>query len=348
MKKYYVIPFFIPHQGCPFTCIFCSQKKISGRSHSIPVSKISLAIKQYLKTIPLKNTRREVAFFGGSFTGLPINKQIAYLEAVAPYIKNGSIHSIRLSTRPDYITQPILSMLKKYHVSTIELGVQSLDNDVLISAKRGHTSSEVKAASKLILKNGFRLGHQIMIGLPGSTLSKEIKTAKASIAMGAKQVRIYPLLVIKSTELASMWKKGLYKAISEPEAIRRSAKLVKIFKINRVEVLRCGLHPSEGLITGKDILSGPFHQAFGQKVESYIYGKMLRIFFKNEKNPESIKFILFNPQDTASVIGYKRENAVFAEEILKTPKIFMGSKSISRGTIVAKYTSGRKKIIGRL
>ena len=340
MKKHYTIPFFIPHEGCPFACIFCKQDKISGRKSSVDPKEIAPTITKYLKTIPAKESQREVAFFGGSFTGLTKEKQESYLKETVPFIKKGLIHSVRLSTRPDFIDQNILDMLKKYNVSSIELGVQSMFQDVLKSAKRGHTKKDVKKASRLIVENDFELGHQIMVGLPKSTLRKELKTAKMSIQMKASQVRIYPAIVIKCTELASMWEKGSYKALTEEEAIKRCAKLVTLFEKNKVKILRCGLHPSTDLITRKDVLSGPFHEAFGQKVRSYIYGARIKRFLK-----KSLRHITFNPSETAYVIGYKRENANDVEPVIKEHNIFISSEKVSPGTIVFEYENGTKKTI---
>ena len=345
MKKHYTIPFFIPHEGCPFSCIFCSQKKISGKSHSIPKNKIPRKISKYLKTISKKNTTIEVAFFGGSFTGIPEDKQVGYLKKVLPFIIEGKIKSVRLSTRPDFINQNILNILKKYKVSTIELGVQSTSDDILRISKRGHTRKDIKKASSLILKNKFHLGHQIMVGLPGSTFLKELKTARDAVLMKASEVRIYPTIVVKGTELARKWKKRLYKTLTEKEAIDRCAKLLIFFKSNKIRVLRCGLHPSEGLISGRDILAGPFHQAFGQKVKARVYGDSIKKFLKKEKTLDLIERILFNPKEAAYVIGYKRENAMHVEALLKRHKIFFSSESIPLEKLLIKYKKKPVKLI---
>lgn len=345
MKKHYTIPFFIPHEGCPFSCIFCSQKKISGQSIPLPAKEIPRKISKYLRTIPKKNTTIEVAFFGGSFTGIPEDKQVRYLKKVIPFIRKGKIKGIRLSTRPDFINQEILNVLKKYKVSTIELGVQSTSDDVLKISKRGHTRKDIKNASGLILRNKFNLGHQIMVGLPKSTFRKELKTARDAVTMKASEVRIYPTIVVKGTELAGKWKNGLYKVLTEEEAIERCAKLLKFFKDNKIRVLRCGLHPSEGLISGRGILAGPFHQAFGQKVKTRIYGDSLKKLLKTEKTPDSIERILFNPKEAAYVIGYKRENAIYGEAFLKRHKIFIPSESVPSEKLLIKYKKKPAKLI---
>ena len=347
MKKFYTIPFFIPHLGCPFSCIFCGQKKISGRTKAVLPREIAPTIEKYIKTIPKNNTHREVAFFGGSFTAIPIEEQTAYLKEVIPFIKSGDIQGVRLSTRPDFIDTKIFRNLKKYNVNTIELGVQSMSEDVLKKAKRGHTAKDVKKASGLIKKMGFNLGHQLMAGLPGSSLRKEIMTAKAVIKMKADEVRIYPVIVVRGTALETMYRKGLYKPLEEEEAIARCAELVKLFRRNRIKVLRCGLHPSRGFLSGKDMIKGPFHEAFGQKVESFIYGEILKKFIDREKKPGRIKRIIFHPKATASVIGHKRHNAAYIERITGNFKMFSSSCALSEGELIAEYKNGKKRLLSK-
>ncbi|MFH1855910.1 MAG: radical SAM protein [Candidatus Omnitrophota bacterium] len=345
MNKHYTIPFFILHKGCPFTCIFCRQDKISGKNKCSLPEDIAPTIREYLKTIPRQNARVEIGFFGGSFTGLDGELQKEYLEKTRPFIKQKKIHGVRLSTRPDYINQPSLDMLKKYWVTCIELGVQSASNRVLKKIKRGHSLNDIQKASKLILSNNISLGHQIMTGLPGSTLKDELNTAKLSIDMGAGEVRIYPVLVIKGTELAEMWKKGLYKPLSESTAIRRCALLIELFERNHVKVIRCGLHPSEGLLSGKEILDGPFHPAFRQKVETYIYKKMFKHFFELEKDITSIKKIYYNPLDASYVLGYKRTNADYVEKILNRKNLFEQKNKLKKGTIQILFENNKIKTI---
>ena len=201
MKKEYIIPIFVPHLGCPNCCVFCNQTKISGQEKQVTKEDVKNTIDYYLKHFKDDNKYVEVAFFGGSFTGIDENVQNELLETAYEYIKEGKVNSIRISTRPDYINKEILKRLKKYKVKTIELGVQSTNNYILAKSKRGHTFEDVRQASKLIRKYGFVLGHQMMIGLPESTELDEITTAKNLIKLKPKIVRIYPVLVIKNTEL---------------------------------------------------------------------------------------------------------------------------------------------------
>lgn len=338
MKAHYTIPFFIPLRGCPYKCIFCDQNKITGKETAHPED-IAKTIQNYLSTIRGSASHIEVGFFGGTFTGLPINIQEEYLKEIRPFINDRKIHGIRLSTRPDFINDDILDILKKYNVTCIELGVQSMSDKVLKASKRGHTAKDTIKASKMILKKGFKLGHQIMAGLPQSTFKDELCTAKQSKKLGAKEVRIYPVLVIKNTELAELWEKGDYSPLSEDDAINRCANLIIYLEANNIKVIRCGLHPSDGLAIGKDLLAGPFHVSFRQKVENRIFSDMLG-HISSKYNP--IK-ILYNPDDEASIFGYQNIND-------KPSPILSKGKNIARGALWIKlenrtFVFNRKKLL---
>ena len=199
-KEQYTIPIFIPHKGCPNNCVFCNQNKISGQLTDVTAQDVEDKIEEYLKYYSNSKKKIEVAFFGGSFTGIPIDKQIEYLQVANSYVKKGLVGAIRISTRPDYINRNILDTMKKYNVKTIELGVQSMDNEILTLSKRGHTALDVVNASKLIRDYDIELGHQIMIGLPGSILKSEVYTIKECIKLKPQQLRIYPVYVIADSE----------------------------------------------------------------------------------------------------------------------------------------------------
>jgi len=206
MKKQYIIPIFVPHLGCPKNCTFCNQKTISGQQKQVTKDDVKNKIEEYLKSFK-EAGKVEVAFFGGSFTGIPVDKQQELLEAAYEYVKTGKVDSIRLSTRPDYIDKEVLKRLKKYKVETIELGVQSSNDYILKKCQRGHTFEDVKKASKLIRRHGFILGHQMMVGLPESTRLDELNTARDCAKLKPKIVRIYPVLVIKGTKLEEEYRK---------------------------------------------------------------------------------------------------------------------------------------------
>ena len=229
MSEQYVIPIFVPHLGCPNDCTFCNQKSISGQTKQVTPKDVKQTIEKYLKGFKEKNLPTEVAFFGGSFTGIDINTQEELLKAAYEFIKAKRIDSIRVSTRPDYIDKERLKLLKKYGVKTIELGVQSSNNYILKKCKRGHTFEDVKKASKLIRKYRFTLGHQMMIGLPESTRIDELNTAKDLAKLKPKLIRLYPVLVIKNTQLEKEYKKGEYEPLTVLQAVERCKELYYFF-----------------------------------------------------------------------------------------------------------------------
>jgi histone acetyltransferase (RNA polymerase elongator complex component) len=274
-KKHFNIPVLIPEAACPFQCIYCNQKKITGASHIPDQEEINKIITDHLSTIPENDSETELAFFGGNFTGLPDSEQRSYLSLAKPFLDSGRIIGIRLSTRPDYINKSVLQLLKSHRVTTIELGAQSFDNEVLQMSKRGHTSEDTEAASKMILNAGFRLGLQMMIGLPGDTPVKSLLTAHRITELGASQTRIYPVLVIKGTSLEKIYLAGDYKPLSLEEAINWSKLLFLKFESAGIAVIRMGLHPSDGIHTGKDLVAGPFHPSFRELVLTEIWSDLL-------------------------------------------------------------------------
>ncbi len=304
-KKHFNIPLFIPELACPFQCIYCNQRKISGQLVVPSAEEITTKIDKHLETISEKNSEVEVAFFGGNFTGLKIEEQIAYLKLVQPYIQQGKVSGIRLSTRPDYINEEVLNILKNYNVKTIELGAQSMDNEVLKLSKRGHTTVDTENAGKLILEAGFSLGLQMMIGLPGDTLKKAIYTAKKIVELGANNTRIYPCLVIKGTKLEKIYKSDKYKPLLLDKAVLWSKELLKIFESGGVDVIKMGLHPSEGLLSGEELVAGPFHQSFRELVLTEIWWDLLEPLLKREES----NFNIYVSKDQINyAIGYNAKN----------------------------------------
>ena len=282
-KQHYIIPVFIPQKACGFNCIYCNQYTIADTVKIPNPSDVDDKIKQYLTYIP-PDANVRLGFFGGSFTGMSIDEQNRYLEVALPYIECGRINSVQISTRPDYISTEILDNLKKYHVKIIELGAQSLDEDVLLHSGRGHNADDVRKASREILNHGFELGLQMMTGLPKDSFEKTIKTAREIVSLGAQYTRIYPTLVIKGTQLEDLYLSGLYNPLSLEDAIMWCKELIKIFEEANVNILRMGLHPSEGLINGKNLIAGPVLRA------AYIQSGIPNTRGEAEKNLK-----LFNP-----------------------------------------------------
>lgn len=312
MKKQYIIPVFVPHLGCPHDCIFCNQKSISGQKKQITAKDVKKTIEEYLKSFKEEDSYKEVAFFGGSFTGIEIEKQEELLQAAYEYIKAKKIDSIRISTRPDYIDKKILKLLKKYKVKTIELGVQSTNNYILNRAERGHSFEDVKKASKLIRRYRFNLGHQMMVGLPESTKQDELQTAKDLIKLKPKIVRIYPVLVVKNTKLAKEYNNGEYEPLSVVQAVERCKELVYLFNRKNIKVIRIGLQNTSEIsdpnTENSEVIAGPFHPAFRQLVESSIWYDSIvdKIKAYNVKVKEVE--VIVNTEDVNNVIGHKKEN----------------------------------------
>ena len=268
--KHRVIPIFIPQKACPFRCAYCNQFAIAGQDHILSPEEVDGIIQQHLATIP-NGSHIRIAFFGGSFTGMSIEEQNAYLNVAYPYVQNSTVQGIQFSTRPDYITPEILENLQRHGVSLIELGAQSLDDGVLQAAHRGHTVKQVQEASAMIRQHGFELGLQMMIGLPGDTKEKALRTAQLIADFGAACTRIYPTLVIPHTRLANDYNEGRYQPLTLEEAVDWCKDLYLFFQEKDITVLRMGLHPSEGLLSGKSYIAGPFHVSFKELVMSAIW-----------------------------------------------------------------------------
>jgi histone acetyltransferase (RNA polymerase elongator complex component) len=307
MKKHVNIPIFIPHLGCPNQCVFCNQHTISGAKDFDPES-LTEIIESALKTID-DNTEVEIAFFGGSFTGIDRELMIKLLKTAYSYVEDGRVSSIRCSTRPDYINVEVLDYLKKYGVKIIELGLQSVDEEVLSLTKRGHTFENEQEACELIVKCGFTLIGQMMIGLPGSTLDSELKTADFIIKSGASGARIYPTVVFRDTELAKMTEKKIYIPLGLDEAIKRSAVVMKKFIDSGVEVIRVGLCSSENLTSDDTYFGGPNHPAIGELVENEIYYNTIYKEIIDHGYDHNKKISVFVSQGSLSkAIGQKKKN----------------------------------------
>lgn len=325
--KHYNIPIFIPELACPNRCIYCNQRHISGQLQAVKPEEIEQIIEQHLSTF-IRPSFVELAFFGGSFTGIDEKDMIKYLKIVQPYIEKGEIKSIRISTRPDYINEKILDILKQYNVRDIELGAQSLNEEVLAFAKRGHTVKDVENASRLIKDYGFSLGLQMMIGLPLDSVERSKETAKKILELGAKSTRIYPTLVINNTDLADLYKAGKYKALSLEEAVDWTAEIYKVFSQTDITILRVGLHPSEALIKGEQLLAGPFHVSFKELVLTKLWQEKLANI------PNNTKTISVNPREINYAIGYNGVNRKILQEKFPFLK-FISDSNVQIGTFIA-------------
>ena len=313
-KKTFHIPIFVPHKGCPHDCVFCNQRKITGRLKEMTYPEAQSIIEEHLNTIEKNNKpgtyHAEVAFFGGSFTAIEKDKQTNLLSLANSYVSSGRIHGIRCSTRPDYITQDILSNCKNHGLTAIELGVQSACEDVLCLSQRGHTFKDVIKASNLIKSNGFELGLQMMTGLPGDTHEKSIETALKIAMLKPKNVRIYPTLVMDGTYLMQMYKDGKYLPQSLFDAVILSADVAEIFIKSGIEILRIALQTTDGV--NADTVIGPYHPAFAELVYTEIYKRKIEKEIK-EKNLSNCVFKIKSDKPS-QVIGHKGANKKYFKE----------------------------------
>ncbi|MGG7176017.1 elongator complex protein 3 [Clostridium paraputrificum] len=309
-KKYFIIPLFIPHEGCPHDCVFCNQDRISGATERVTTDKVIETVEEYLKTINRDNATIEISFFGGTFTAIKEERQRELLTIAKDYKEKGLIDKIRMSTRPDYIDDYILTYLKEYKVDIIELGVQSLEDKVLHASGRGHTAEDVERASKLIKEYGITLGHQIMPGLPCDNFDRDIETVRKSINMKPDICRIYPALVIKDTPMEIMYKNGIYKPYTLSEAVEISKVMYKMYTGAGVQVIRIGLQPTETIAEGKDVIDGPFHPAFRELVEGSLLADRIKAELKGKKEGT----IKINSKDISKLYANKK---AYFNEMLK-------------------------------
>ena len=306
--KHYNIPIFLPELACPYRCVYCNQFSITGNDDIVKPEDVKNIIDSHLDSFKEENRFVEVAFFGGNFTGLPVKMQNDYLEVVQPYLDKNLVHGIRCSTRPDYISLQRVKEIKHLGMRNIELGAQSTNDEVLKHCKRGHTYDDIVEASQIILSEGITLGLQMMIGLPYDSEEKDFQTAKDIVNLGAKETRIYPCIVVKGTELETLYRNGDYKALSINEAVSRSSKLYSYFIENQVKVLRIGLHQSDEL-DKEGYVAGPYHKNFAEMVFSHIWKEK----FENLKISESEnlkKDIIINvpASQINHAIGWNGEN----------------------------------------
>lgn len=300
MSKHANISVFVPHLGCPKQCSFCNQHYIAKTAEVPQKEDVISAINTAICSKNYNPNTTELAFFGGSFTAIEREYMLSLLEAAKPFVDEGKISGIRISTRPDAINEEILKILKSYRVSAIELGAQSMDDDVLRLNRRGHTAREVVKASQLIRENGFSLGLQMMTGLLGDTDKKSIFTAKSIIDLKPDTVRIYPTIVFEDTYLGELYKKGEYKPQSLEDAVNLTAILLEMFKESGISVIRTGLHT----IDETKYLAGPWHPAFRELCDSKIYLKKVISMLATRGD----YLIYVSKGETSKMSGQKREN----------------------------------------
>jgi len=311
--KPFIIPIFIAHFGCPHRCIYCDQGRIAHPASAIPTpEEIAEEVERYLKLGARKRKHLrtvQAAFYGGNFTGLPLETQKGVLRSFAPFLEEGKVHSLRISTRPDYISNECLEILKAHKVATIELGVQSMDDKVLRISQRGYTKEKVKEAVRELHQGNFEVGIQLMIGLPGDSVQTFASTVEAVIDVNPHFVRLYPTVVIQGTQLEQWFRVGRYHPLSLAEAITLAKGALQRFRQARIPVIRIGLQPTPSLEAPGAIVAGPYHPAFRQLVESsLLFEQAVSLLYGSKTEREGALTFLICPQDISNFYGQGGQN----------------------------------------
>ena len=323
-----IIPIFIPHAGCPHQCVFCNQKTISGQK-TAAVEGAKEQINKWLEWVK-PSLENEAAFYGGSFTGLDLALQKELLTLTDELLDRKVIGSVRLSTRPDYIDEKRLELLRVHGVKLVELGVQSLDDSVLKKAERGHTAQQVVEAVALLKSYGFKVGVQLMVGMPGQDFASVKATVEQVLALQPDIARIYPLLVIKGTPLAKSYEQGDFESLVLEEAVRQSAYVYKNLSEVGVKIIRVGLQPDDELCAEGNILAGPFHPSMGELVQSYLFREELtpKILEAANQNGEAV-LILCSRVLESKVRGLRNCNLKYWSLLLAPRKLIIKGININ-------------------
>ncbi|WP_446008796.1 elongator complex protein 3 [Candidatus Electrothrix sp.] len=332
MGSLLVIPIFIPHEGCPHCCVFCNQRRISGVTEKqVSGADVQDTVQTWLERKGPKKRKVQVAFYGGSFTGLPQTRQQELLGAVAPFLEQGRVHSLRLSTRPDYIDQQRVALLRQYQVSTVELGVQSMNDQVLDLARRGHTAADVERAIPLLRQASMEIGVQLLLGLPADTRTSLRRTVERVIVLQPDFVRIYPLLVVRNSELADQYSRGEYTPLSLDKAVVLAAWMKARFDRAGIRVVRMGLQAGPELESS--LLAGPWHPAFGELVASRLMLRKTRHLLAQAPS-EGLIQVCINQRDQSVFRGMKSANVKRLQELGLWQRIQLSTESgLERGTV---------------
>ncbi len=300
-----ILPVFVPHQGCPHACVFCDQRRISGETEAADAGAVRAAL-DAAEAAAAPGSGRQLAFYGGSFTAIPTERQLELLTAAQEGVQRGIIRSIRLSTRPDAIDGETLDRLRRFGVETVELGAQSMDDGVLRLSGRGHTAEDVRRAAQAVKKAGFSLVLQMMTGLPGDSEEKSLYTARELIALHPDGVRIYPTVIVRGTALHALWLRGQYREHTVEDAVSVCAKLLPLFEAAQIPVIRLGLNPTEEL-SGGEAVAGAYHPALGELVRSRIILERARTLLAGVSPGSSVN-LLVQPKLLSQLLGQHRSN----------------------------------------
>ena len=313
-QKPFIIPVFIPHAGCPHRCVFCNQTTIAGQSDPLAPRAIEAHIEQFLTYRQAKRRTTQISFYGGNFLGLPSKTCQDLLKIAEGFVREGSVDTIRFSTRPDTVTPDRIKILDSFHVATIELGVQSMDDKVLQAAGRGHTAADTSLAVQRLKAVGLEVGLQMMIGLPGDTPAKALASAQEIADLEPDFVRIYPTLVLENSRLARWYRENRYQPLDLEAAVHLTARLYRLFRRNKIPVVRMGLQASKELDLEGQVLAGPYHPAFGHLVYARVFrDKVVTLLKSQDMSGLKALRIRTHPYNISRVRGLKNQNLAFLQ-----------------------------------
>ena len=323
-----IIPVFVPHLGCPHACVFCDQRAVAGTAHVPAPSDVRRLIEEGLQK---SGPAPEVAFYGGSFTAIGLERMQALLAAAFPFVQDGRVCALRCSTRPDAVDGEVLACLARFGVRTVELGAQSMCDDVLSLAGRGHTAQDTVRASEMIKTAGLRLGLQVMPGLPGDTRERSVETARRTAALAPDFVRIYPVVVLKNTPLFDLWQSGAYRALTVEEGALLAADMLEIYDAASIPVIRIGLNPTDALSAG-EAAAGAYHPALGELARSQVYLRRACTAL-DAAGGNGVAVLLVHPSCISLMVGQHRANLRALSERYGRAFHVRGDGSVRRGEV---------------
>lgn len=322
-----ILPIFVPHAGCPNDCVFCNQKRISGSLLPASAETVRAAVSAIAP-----GSGYELAFYGGSFTAMPEAEQEELLAATVPARQSGAVATLRVSTRPDAVTEEKLARLRRYGVETVELGAQSMCDEVLRRSGRGHTSLDTVKAAKLVKDAGFTLILQMMTGLPGSDDTRDIASARAIAALLPDGVRVYPTVILRNTPLYDLWQAGEYREHTVGDAVRVCARILSIFDDAEIPVIRIGLNPSDELSAG-GAAGGAYHPALGELVRARLWRDRAEALLSGIE-PGADAVLAVSPNRVSVMTGQHRCNLLYLQERFSLRSVRVCASDVPDGAIV--------------
>jgi histone acetyltransferase (RNA polymerase elongator complex component) len=343
-----IIPVFISHAGCPRRCVFCNQRVVTGgKPESVTAADIGDQVEAFLKfRNPRRAGRVQIAFFGGNFLGQTPGVSIGHLEAAARLIDQGHADGIRFSTRPDTVSRRQLEALKPFPVQTVELGVQSMNNQVLRLSQRGHTAEDTRTAVRLVQEAGYEVGLQIMIGLPGDDETRLMETGRSVAELSPDFVRLYPTLVLAGSRLAAWYQEGTYRPLALDEAVHLAMNLLHLFRRHSIPVIRMGLQHSSDLADGRAVLAGPYHPAFGHMVHCASFlAAVLAALDRNAAGIGNELRLTVHPRSVSRMRGLRNANCrqliqalgIESVQVIEDPILAVDAIRLPDGRIISAY-----------